>query len=80
MTNFYIADEYKFNILVMDDLMGVLGIGFFLFLLFLTIMWILIPFLIAGVNKRLDKINKNLTKIGELLNEKETDKSTFNND
>ena len=55
----------------MDELIGFLGIGVFIFLIFLSVMWILIPFLIAGVNRRLDRLNSNLVKIGKLLKGKQ---------
>lgn len=52
------------------EAIGVFGVILLIFAIIVGILWILVPFLIMGVNKRLDKLNKNLIVIGRLLKER----------
>ena len=47
----------------MEFLAGTSG----LILLIVAVLWIMVPFLIMGVNKRLDKLNSNIITMGRLL-------------
>lgn len=42
-------------------------------MLILGIVWVILPFAVFGIKKRLDSMNKNLAEIAELLKESGAD-------
>jgi hypothetical protein len=59
---------------------GAAGMIIIVFFIILAILWIVLPFLVSGINKRLDKLNANVVKIGKLLKEQHEDSNTPNTD
>jgi biopolymer transport protein ExbB/TolQ len=59
----------------MEDILiggGIFGILLALFLLFLAILWVLLPFAVFGTKDRLDKVSKQLEAISDQLQEMTT--------
>jgi uncharacterized membrane protein YciS (DUF1049 family) len=53
----------------MEAFYGIAGLIIIIFLIVLAIVWIILPFMVSGINTRLDKLNANIVRIGKLLNE-----------
>ena len=57
---------------------GTIGLIIVFFIIILSILWIIMPFYIVGISNKLDKLNRNLIKIGKLLKEKDSKSRSVN--
>lgn len=57
----------------LSETVGSVAIIVWIFLIILAVLWIVLPFAVFGIKNRLDKLNKNVAKIGILLKEMKSD-------